>query len=199
MSPRSEKEFHKIRQARSAALLDAALELFANQGYHATSIEQIARNAGVSKGLTYNYFTGKEHILESVFLRFVEELEHEFQVFWHHAQPADLHRQFIEESFSVAVNNKERWRLYMGLIMQPSIPESIRESFTSFFRRALKNVEKYLHKAGVKNAKAESWLLSATLDGIFLYYLIDEKHCPLEKIKSILFERYKTVFENANT
>jgi len=41
-------------------LLDAATKLFGAQGFFATTIEQIAEEAGVSKSLVYNYFDSKE-------------------------------------------------------------------------------------------------------------------------------------------
>ncbi|MGK0168729.1 MAG: AcrR family transcriptional regulator [Gammaproteobacteria bacterium] len=44
-------------------LLDAATILFERQGYFATTIEQIAAQDGVSKGLVYNYFSSKEELL----------------------------------------------------------------------------------------------------------------------------------------
>ena len=51
------------RGARTRAhILDAALGLFAGQGYPATSVEEIARAAGVSRATLYQYFEGKDQI-----------------------------------------------------------------------------------------------------------------------------------------
>ena len=44
-------------------LLDAAAKLFEAQGYYSTTVEQISEEAGVSKGLVYNYFSSKEELL----------------------------------------------------------------------------------------------------------------------------------------
>ena len=44
-------------------LLDAATKLFESQGYFSTTVEQITDEAGVSKGLVYNYFSSKEELL----------------------------------------------------------------------------------------------------------------------------------------
>lgn len=48
---------------RKAAILDSAQELFLAQGVEATSIDSIARQAGVAKGTVYLYFPSKEHIV----------------------------------------------------------------------------------------------------------------------------------------
>lgn len=51
-----------------AAILEAANDLFLRQGYHGTSMRQIAREAGIALGGIYNHFASKEAIFEAVFL-----------------------------------------------------------------------------------------------------------------------------------
>lgn len=48
------------------ALLDSALRLFDEKGYHATSVEDIVIAAGVTKGALYHHFAGKEEILHQI-------------------------------------------------------------------------------------------------------------------------------------
>lgn len=47
-------------------ILDAALELFAERGYHATSMRDLARAVGVRESALYHHFEAKERILEAV-------------------------------------------------------------------------------------------------------------------------------------
>jgi AcrR family transcriptional regulator len=47
------------RKARRAQLLDAALEVFVAQGYHAAAMDDIAERAGVSKPVLYQHFPSK--------------------------------------------------------------------------------------------------------------------------------------------
>jgi len=51
------------------AILDAASSLFIEQGFHGTSMRQIARRAGITVGGIYNHFEGKEQIFEQVLLQ----------------------------------------------------------------------------------------------------------------------------------
>lgn len=51
------------KQARRDRLYDAALDLFRQQGYEQTTVDQIARAAGVAKGTFFNYFSTKDAIL----------------------------------------------------------------------------------------------------------------------------------------
>ena len=53
-------------------LLEVATRLFAEQGYEHTSIEQVLRAAGVSRGSLYHHFSGKDRLFEAV-VEHVEE------------------------------------------------------------------------------------------------------------------------------
>lgn len=52
-----------------AAIIDAALTLFREQGYEATTMRAIADRAGVSVGNAYYYFASKEHLIQGFYDR----------------------------------------------------------------------------------------------------------------------------------
>jgi len=54
------------RPDRSGEIIGAALELFVTRGFAATKLEDVARAAGVSKGLPYVYFKNKEELFKAV-------------------------------------------------------------------------------------------------------------------------------------
>ncbi len=49
-------------------ILDAAVRVFANQGFHACRVSDIADEAGVAYGLVYHYFASKDEVLDTLFL-----------------------------------------------------------------------------------------------------------------------------------
>ena len=61
-------------EATTAALVDAARELFARDGYDATSLDAVAARAKVTKGAVYHHFEGKRQLFEAVFSREVERM-----------------------------------------------------------------------------------------------------------------------------
>jgi AcrR family transcriptional regulator len=61
-------------EATTAALVDAARELFARDGYDATSLDAVAARAGVTKGAVYHHFDGKRQLFEAVFGREIERI-----------------------------------------------------------------------------------------------------------------------------
>jgi AcrR family transcriptional regulator len=58
--------WERRKDARPAELLAAALELFVERGYAATRLDDVARQAGVSKGTVYLYFPSKEELFKAV-------------------------------------------------------------------------------------------------------------------------------------
>ncbi|HEX6269345.1 MAG TPA: TetR/AcrR family transcriptional regulator [Anaerolineales bacterium] len=58
----------KKGEATHLAIEDAALELFMEQGYHATSMRQIADRVGLALGGIYNHFKSKEDIFEAIII-----------------------------------------------------------------------------------------------------------------------------------
>ena len=65
----SEQNPRRGEQTR-AAIIQAAHDLFVQQGYHGTSMRQIARNAGTALGGLYNHFASKEEVFQAVFLEY---------------------------------------------------------------------------------------------------------------------------------
>jgi AcrR family transcriptional regulator len=49
-------------------ILDAAVRVFARQGFHATRVSDIADEAGVAYGLVYHYFRSKDEVLNELFV-----------------------------------------------------------------------------------------------------------------------------------
>jgi AcrR family transcriptional regulator len=59
---------------RGEAILTAALDLFAERGFHGTSVPSVAERAGVAAGTIYHYFQGKEALVNALFRRWKQEI-----------------------------------------------------------------------------------------------------------------------------
>jgi AcrR family transcriptional regulator len=70
----NEPKFRRRAEARPDEVLDAALSLFTEKGYARTTVDQVAKHAGFSKGTVYLYFASKEAILEGLVQRTVEPI-----------------------------------------------------------------------------------------------------------------------------
>lgn len=56
------------------AILDAALQLFVERGFHGTAVPSVAERAGVAAGTIYHYFTSKEALGNAVFRKWKEHV-----------------------------------------------------------------------------------------------------------------------------
>jgi AcrR family transcriptional regulator len=61
-------------EERRTGILDAALAVFSQSGYHPASIDDIAREAGVSKALIYEHFASKQELYADLIARNAREL-----------------------------------------------------------------------------------------------------------------------------
>ncbi len=66
-----EPRFQRRKEDRPAEITQAAFAAFAENGYAATRVDEVAKRAGVSKGLLYLYFKTKEDLFKAVIRSFL--------------------------------------------------------------------------------------------------------------------------------
>lgn len=64
-----EQRKKKVREAKTNLILDAALEVLSQKGYHETRLEDIAEKAGFSKSALYRYYKDKDEIFLTIAVR----------------------------------------------------------------------------------------------------------------------------------
>jgi AcrR family transcriptional regulator len=75
MSPRTKEQNEKIRRTRRREILDAARMVFAERGFHATRMSDIAHAADVSQGTLYHYFRSKDDLFLALCFVWADLLE----------------------------------------------------------------------------------------------------------------------------
>ncbi|MEV6591396.1 TetR/AcrR family transcriptional regulator [Streptomyces acidicola] len=65
--------------ARRRQILEAAARCFARNGFHATSMQDVLKEAGLSAGAVYRYFAGKEELIAAVVNEVLEEIRSAFE------------------------------------------------------------------------------------------------------------------------
>lgn len=116
---------HKKAKTRKA-ILDAAITLFTRKGFDKTSIEELAKEAGIGKGTVYTYFKTKSDILKA----FCEdELEFVHAELARKANPDtpfidQMHTIFFAE-FQFIIKNREFGRIFMQELIFPRSSNSI--------------------------------------------------------------------------
>lgn len=190
MPPRTEHQFEKIREARKKEILHAALELFANEGFHNTSISAIASKAGISKGLLYNYFSSKEDLIRTIIYngldsmtRFVDPNKDGFLT-------RNELKYFLEEMFKALKNEPDYWKLYFTVFMQPKVLKLVEKRLAVTVHKYLMMLSEYFTSAGSTDPETDALFFGALLDGIGFQFMVDPERFPLEKVKDKLIDMY---------
>ncbi|MBN2805074.1 MAG: helix-turn-helix transcriptional regulator [Prolixibacteraceae bacterium] len=173
--------------------MDAALELFASEGYHVTSISKIADKAHMSKGLLYNYFQSKEELLLEIVDEGFRELINNFDLNNDNILTDDEFDYFINSMFEIIDTKRTFWKLYFSLLLQPSIAKIIESKVMTLYQPMIDIMEKYFAKKKYKNPRIEALMFGSMLDGIGLNYIMNPTLYPVEEVKSYLIEKYKTI------
>jgi TetR/AcrR family transcriptional regulator, fatty acid metabolism regulator protein len=83
------RERPQAAEEKRRIILDAAVRVFARDGYHTSRVGDIAEEAGVAHGLLYHYFSSKEEVLATVFRENWSELLERFHAVEASEEPAD--------------------------------------------------------------------------------------------------------------
>jgi AcrR family transcriptional regulator len=129
MSPRTPGQFREIREEKMTLIMDVALQHFANEGYFKSTITHIAKRAGISKGLMYNYFESKEALLMAIVNRSVKEIYNYFDINRDGYLSEEEFVYFIKKISAVLKEKRSFWRLLMQLLLQNEVREQFMKAY----------------------------------------------------------------------
>ncbi|MDR6549734.1 TetR/AcrR family transcriptional regulator [Paenibacillus qinlingensis] len=127
------------------AILEGALKVFAENGFHKSQVSRIAKEAGVADGTIYLYFKKKEDILTSLFQEKLGELVEKFnQAVRESTSAKDALRKICEIHFSELENN-----IHMAYLTQIELRQSdleLRKEIGLALKRYIILIENILEK-----------------------------------------------------
>ena len=168
----------KAEQTR-AGIVDAAMRLFREGGYDATTMRAIADEAGVSLGSTYYYFSGKEELVQAFYDQI--QVEHAAAVAGLPDQPAfaDRLRAVLETFVDVAGPFHDFGVQFFRNAadprspLSPCSPESTpaRQASTALFQQAVEGSDLKVAPALREELPGLLWLLHM---GVVLFWVHDD-------------------------
>ncbi len=168
-----------ILERNQRRIEDAALRVFTRQGFHGTSVRDIARAARVSIGNLYNYYPTKERLFRAVVERYegrMEKLRQKALGPMRNAfAPTELKRLSLAIR-EIVYDNPDYWRL-----MYIDVIEFGNRHFAHTFRHLAGNVERLLGPRLRASTRSGAWkgadpalAFTAIYLQFFTYFLIEK-------------------------
>lgn len=166
MTPKLPKEYSDFRRKQ---ILMAAWECFIEKGYSETTVREIAKKMNASTGVIYNFFKGKEAILEAI-----QEwsFENSRQMFSQMDQK-DTMREAIMELFKCNLECgpidevKKSTRGNMSLWSEALRRENIKKMLNSSYEFMEENISRFVEE-GIKKKEIGAHLDPRVMTGFFL-------------------------------
>lgn len=198
MSPRSSKQFEQIRQEKKKLILETALELFAEYGFHAASISQITQKAKISKGLIYNYFQSKNDILEEIIDQGFHEIHDLLDPNKDGILTEEEFIQFLERSFDLVKNNQRHWKLYFSLMLQPIVSENFTTKYAETGEPMFRMMYEFIASKGSSDPEGDLMIISAMIEGAFLYAIVAPDIFPIDAMKEKTIDGIFRIIKSSN-
>jgi AcrR family transcriptional regulator len=171
-------------------ILDAALDVFAHKGFHSATITDVAKKAGIAKGLLYHYFSSKDELLYHIVLTGMNNLVEKFDENHDGVLTEAEMELFINDMFKKIVDNRNYWKLYFSVMLQPDVfSKELMQKLKDIYEPMVSVLIQYLKSKGYPNPEMEYLILHALSDGIVINYIADENF-PLDAVKDEIIHRY---------
>ncbi len=190
MSPRTEEQLIKHKAQKRKVITQAAMKLFSDVGFQSTSISNIAKEAGVSKGLIYTYFESKEDLLRFLILDTIDEMFGIAKVSLGSNPTDESFEKMIHDYFKWVQTNRPFLQIYFGILMQPSVMKLFEKEIMTKAYPVFETMAVYFKSKGFNDPFSETRFFISILDGVYMNFILDSENYPLNKAKSRILNMY---------
>jgi AcrR family transcriptional regulator len=186
-------------EARRNEILDAALVSFARDGFVEATIEDIAREAGVSHGAIYRYFPSKDDIVEAVARRQHPSRASRFETAeggtegieaLHRVLQAYIHLHARPES---AEEGRVRLEMFSSALRNPRVKTALQDAWEDVIGRFTEMVRRGQEQGTIDaalDAVTVARLITALHDGVYVHQTIEpslDASALVEVIDALLY------------
>ena len=171
MSPRNEERNQRMREDAARAIVEGAVRVFTEKGFHAATTAEVAERAGVSKGLVFNYFRSKDDLLRAVLEDRVAAALRELEGVPPPESGRVMLAAVVEHWPRYASRHAELHRLYISLLLQPGATPAVQSAAAALkpqVERFYGAFETAFRAAGSADPRTDAMLFNAALNGILL-------------------------------
>lgn len=191
MAPRTSVQFEEIRVKSREKIILAAMQMFAQKSFHSTTVSDISKAAGISKGLIYNYFETKEDILKGIVDYMFAIGDKIMEESLSKQNPKDELRTMIDQIFQYLDKQSAISRMLIPLALEVGNFNYINEVIEKKMNGYLPKLTGIMKKLGFADAKMEAMALAVLFDGISLDYNVMGEKFPAKNMQRYLYKRYE--------
>jgi TetR/AcrR family transcriptional regulator, fatty acid metabolism regulator protein len=170
-----------VTAERKDQIVRATVDCITKHGYHNFSMQDVARTAGVSKGIIHYYFLNKDDLMMSVLDRVAGDIERVLLTEMEKVDdPVQKIRIFIKVAFNVVRNTKEYYQVNMDFWTQINQKREVRQiisrHYAKFRDSCIRVLKEGIDKGVFRKVDPKqfaSYLISV-VDGLSLQWLFDE-------------------------
>lgn len=190
MSPRNSAQNEAQRAQTRQQILVAGLKAFAEKGYAAASMSFIAKEAGISKGLSYHYFKNKEDLLHGIFEMLID-MGKGMEAMFEGLNAKEKLKTTVDLSFGFIKEQPDTMRFMTALAIQPDVTENLKEDIARHKRTSIQVYIDIFTELEYPDPLAEAYAFGALMDGAGLGYLALGEDYPLEEMHQKILNKYQ--------
>ncbi|HJT57520.1 MAG TPA: TetR/AcrR family transcriptional regulator [Ktedonobacteraceae bacterium] len=185
MSPRPD-----VSEERKNQILEAALAVFARRGFDEARMDDIAQEAGLSKGALYLYYKSKDAIIAAILKLFFNRAMNKLQGFLDDEGQKSareylmqLNRYFISEMKWMASLMPISFQFYAIAARQKEVRHFLRQYFKEYVHVLATFIQRGIDRGELRPANAETVAISITAlyEGMALLCMVDPHATDWEK------------------
>ena len=169
-----------VANERKAQIVSATVECISNYGYHNFSMQDVARIAGVSKGIIHYYFLNKDDLMMSVLDKVAEDIEQVLNASMEQiSDPAEKLKAFIRVCMQVVCTKREYYQVNMDFWTQINQKEEVRHAIANHYSK-FRDTCSVVIREGISQGqfidldpKYYSSYIISVVDGLSLQWLFD--------------------------
>ncbi len=193
MAPRGDSVNEEMRRRSRERIMRATVDLVDQRGYAATTLADIAEQAGLARGLVSYYFDGKRLLVQSATHRLMHlTLARALDELPAGAAPAERLARAIDAVLTLALDHPRLMRSHLALILDPDGGAFVQDPEQQRLGAILRGV---LADWGAADPVAEHAVLRSALMGGCIGVLLPGAQTPLPPIRADLFARYALAWE----
>ncbi len=195
---------YKKSEISAAQIIQAAIRVLAKQGYAQTSLMDIAREAGMSKGAVHYHFPTKDALIQIVLRTALNAVQERTIEAWGRGgdQPFVSLRKSLETLWAIRAERTDEALVVADLLAQSLYAEKLRPDLAEFYRMAAQQISDHvapqLEAAGIRpkiDATILPRLIIGLLDGLVMQAFVDPDALDPEQVVTAIETMAVSLFE----